>query len=237
MTDWSGDDYAEISGLQRAMITDAMAGLVFSPRRVGSRHRLRRRISHRAPSPDMVPDGYAVGADASHRMIATASLSRHVGNLGPSVRRGRRAQAPVRRVLRCGRVVQCACTGYRSRPRRLQQIAASLRPGGRATVQMVCAGPRASLESVMMDTSQNPSWASRFVGFTAPFVHVDPDYLRCAGGIGGSDAGERHRHRPRMGLRFARGVPALVRGRLDGLDRQAAGSRPRQVRHRSGRRL
>jgi len=31
VTDWSGRDYAEVNGLQRAMITDAMSALACSP--------------------------------------------------------------------------------------------------------------------------------------------------------------------------------------------------------------
>jgi trans-aconitate 2-methyltransferase len=171
--DWSGDDYAEISGLQRAMITDAMAGLVFSHDEwvldIGCGDGfLTRAIA------DMVPDGYAVGADASHRMITTAASAATSRTSGP-----RFVVADARR-LPFGEAFDAvvsfnALHWVPQQTEALQQVAASLRPGGRATVQMVCASPRASLESVMMNTSQNSSWASRFVGFTAPFVHVDPD--------------------------------------------------------------
>ena len=52
MTDWSGEDYAKVSSLQRTI-----AG--------------------------MVPGGYAVGADASKRMIATADAAGAPAESGP----------------------------------------------------------------------------------------------------------------------------------------------------------
>jgi SAM-dependent methyltransferase len=52
VTDWSGEDYAKVSSLQRTM-----AG--------------------------MVPGGYAVGADASKRMIATADAAGAPAEFGP----------------------------------------------------------------------------------------------------------------------------------------------------------
>jgi trans-aconitate 2-methyltransferase len=50
-----------------------------------------------------------------------------------------------------------------------------VKPGGRVTIQMVCGGARPSLESTAMSVCQSPSWATWFDGFTAPFVHVDPN--------------------------------------------------------------
>ena len=173
MIDWSGDDYAELSGLQRAMITDAMAGLAFSRDEwvldIGCGDGfLTRAIAA------LVPDGYAVGADASYRMLTTASSSAVAGASGPRFVVADARRLPFRE--RFDAVVSFnALHWVPQQTEVLRQIAASLRPGGRATVQMVCASPRASLESVLMDTSQKLSWASFFVGFSAPFVHVDPD--------------------------------------------------------------
>lgn len=155
------------------MITDAMTGLVFDRDEwvldIGCGDGfLTRAIA------DMVPDGFAVGADASTRMIATASTAAVAGTSGP-----RFVVADARRLPfseSFDAVVSFnALHWVPQQVDALAQIAASLRPGGRVTVQMVCAGPRASVESVMMDTCENPSWATWFKGFTAPFVHVDPD--------------------------------------------------------------
>ena len=59
--------------------------------------------------------------------------------------------------------------------RALAEIAAVLRPGGRALIQVVCAGERGSLEAVTMTTCRGPRWAWSFDGFAAPFTHVVPD--------------------------------------------------------------
>jgi trans-aconitate 2-methyltransferase len=173
VTDWSGRDYAEVSTLQRAMINDAMAGLAFGRDEwvldVGCGDGfLTRAIA------DMIPGGFAVGADASKRMIATASTAAVAGTSGP-----RFVVADARRLPfseSFDAVVSFnALHWIPQQVDALAQIASTLRRGGRATVQMVCAGPRASVESVVMDVCGNPSWATWFHGFTAPFVHVDPD--------------------------------------------------------------
>ena len=46
--------------------------------------------------------------------------------------------------------------------------------GGRALIQVVCAGERPSLETVAMTTCRSPRWGSAFDGFAAPFIHVEP---------------------------------------------------------------
>ena len=71
MPNWSGHDYADVSSLQRAVATEAVTALRFgADDRVldvgcgdGS---LTRAVA------EMVPDGYAVGVDASPKMIETA---------------------------------------------------------------------------------------------------------------------------------------------------------------------
>jgi trans-aconitate 2-methyltransferase len=56
----------------------------------------------------------------------------------------------------------------------LTRIRAALRDPGWALVQMVCRGERPSLEHVAMLTCATPAWQAHFVGFRAPFRHVDP---------------------------------------------------------------
>ena len=174
MVDWSGHDYAEVSGLQRAMITDAVTGLDVEPGEsvldigCGDGY-LTRMIA------DGVPSGIAVGVDASPRMIATAQAA--------SAERGSAARFAVADARRLpfaetfDAVVSFnALHWVPEQDQALSQIAAALKPGARATVQMVCAGPRPSLEAVAMEVSRSTTWQPRFDGFRAPFVHVDPDH-------------------------------------------------------------
>jgi trans-aconitate 2-methyltransferase len=122
----------------------------------------------------MVPDGYAAGADASRRMIATARTAQAATQSGPWL-----VVADARRLPfgECFDVVVSfnALHWVPEQRQVLSEIAAVLTPGGRALIQMVCAGRRKSLESVAMDVCRNPRWASSFDGFAAPFIHVDPD--------------------------------------------------------------
>ena len=82
VTDWSGEDYAKISALQRAMIEEAKANLALGESdRVldvgcGDGH-LTRAMAR------MVSRGYAVGVDPSRRMIATAHSAQTATASGP----------------------------------------------------------------------------------------------------------------------------------------------------------
>ena len=122
----------------------------------------------------MVPRGYAAGADASRRMIATAHAAQPPTESGPWF-----VVADARR-LPFGEhfdvvVSFNALHWVPEQQQALAQIAAVLTPGGRALIQVVCAGKRKSLETVAMETCQDPRWAQCFDGFAAPFIHVDPD--------------------------------------------------------------
>ncbi len=85
----------------------------------------------------------------------------------------RRPPVAIRRTLRCRGVVQCSALGARAATgARANRDGAAA--GGRAVIQVVCAGERTSLEAVAMETCRSPRWAHWFDGFTAPFIHVDP---------------------------------------------------------------
>jgi trans-aconitate 2-methyltransferase len=172
VTDWSGSDYAEISSLQRAMATEALTSLRFAKDDrvldVGCGDGfLTRAVA------DMVPNGGAVGVDASPRMIATAHAGGNPAPSGPWF-----VVADARRLPFTGSfdaVVSFNALHWVPEQREaLAEIASVLRPGGRVLVQVVCAGPRTSLESVAMTVCQSPRWAPWFDGFAAPFLHVDP---------------------------------------------------------------
>jgi trans-aconitate 2-methyltransferase len=59
--------------------------------------------------------------------------------------------------------------------RALVAVASALRDGGRAVLVLVCGGPRRSLEDVAMTLAGTPRWKGAFAGFTAPFLHPDPE--------------------------------------------------------------
>ena len=172
VADWSGEDYAKVASLQRTMIEEAKAGLALAKAdRVldvgcGDGY-LTRQLA------GLVPDGYAVGVDASKKMIATAHGAGAPTESGPWF-----AVADARR-LPFGEHFDVAVSfnalhWVPEQERALGQIASVLRPGGRALIQVVCAGERTSLEAMAMETCRSPRWAKWFDGFAAPFVHVDP---------------------------------------------------------------
>jgi trans-aconitate 2-methyltransferase len=170
--DWSGRDYADISSLQRAMATEAVKALHF-----GAYDRvldvgcgdgyLTRAVA------GVVSDGCAVGVDASPGMIEAAHGGGTVTDAGPWF-----VVADARRLPFCeffDTVLSFNALHWVPEQRQaLGQIAAVLRPGGRALIQVVCAGPRTSIEATAMTVCQSPRWARWFDGFAAPYVHVDP---------------------------------------------------------------
>ena len=173
VTDWSGEDYAKLSALQRTMIEEAKSILALAESdRVldlgcGDGY-LTHWMAH------TVPGGYAAGADASRRMIATAQAAQAPTESGPWF-----VVADARRLPfgeRFDVVVSFNALHWVPEQRQvLGQIAAVLRPGGRALIQMVCAGERKSLEAVAMEICRAPRWAGSFEGFVTPFIHVNPD--------------------------------------------------------------
>jgi trans-aconitate 2-methyltransferase len=183
VTDWSGEDYAKISGLQRTMIEEARGRLALceSDRVLdvgcGDGY-LTRAIAQ------MVPRGYAAGVDRSRRMIATAKAAQQQMASGPWF-----VMADARRLPfgRCFDLVVSfnALHWVPEQQQALTQIACVLRSGGRALIQVVCAGERTSLEAVAMETCRDRRWAEHFEGFAAPYVHVEADrYAELAASAG-----------------------------------------------------
>jgi trans-aconitate 2-methyltransferase len=173
MTDWDGKGYEQISSLQRHLAQVTLAGLEFR----GDERLLdvgcgdgfiTRTIAAR------LPRGSVVGVDASPRMIAAATQRPD----GPG--------APIRFEVRDVRdlgfpaefdvvVSFNALHWVVDQVAALSSIARATKPGGRVLIQMVCAGPRPSLERIAMQVCARPPWNIVFADFAAPFVHVAPD--------------------------------------------------------------
>ena len=183
MTDWSGRDYEEVSDLQRAMINDARTALDFAPDDwvldIGCGDGfLTRDVAN------LVPAGCAVGADASPRMITAANNAAVIGTSGPYFVVADARSLPFAAAFDAA-VSFNALHWVPEQARALGQLASVLKHGGRATLQMVCAGPRRSLESVAKTVCQSRSWATWFEDYEAPFLHPDPDgYGELAGSVG-----------------------------------------------------
>jgi trans-aconitate 2-methyltransferase len=184
MADWDGAGYARISGLQRAMATASLEDVaVAGTERVldvgcGDGY-VTRVIASR------VPCGSVLGVDASPRMVEAAraaddrlaNVSFQVGDVTTM------SFGPDFDLVVSFNALHWLAeqeTAYRN-------IAAALKPTGRALVQFVCHGPRPSVERVAMDVTGDPRWAPAFAGFEQPFVHIDPDDLTSIAGSAGLD--------------------------------------------------
>lgn len=183
MTDWSGTDYIAVSSLQRAMIDEALGVLSFEPGDRVLDIGCGDGFLTRAIAAQVGDGGLAVGADVSQRMIGAAHDSGSVNAAGPWFVVADARALPIGGV---DAVVSFNALHWVPAQREaLTQIARALRPGGAAVIQMVCAGARPSIEETAMRVTGHPRWSRWFGGFTAPFLHVDPDqYAELAASAG-----------------------------------------------------
>lgn len=172
MTDWSGEEYATISDLQRSMAEEAAASLDFA----GDEHVLDIGCGDghvtRALA-GLVPAGFVVGVDPSPGMLAEAAQHVRGGTSGPQFVRADVRHLPFAEQFDVA-VSFNALHWVPQQQQALTQIGSVVHRGARVMIQMVCAGQRPSVEAVAMTLCDRPRWAARFRGFTAPFVHVDP---------------------------------------------------------------
>ena len=188
MTEWSGEEYADISALQRAMADEAVGSLQLAGAErlldvgCGDGYVTRRLAG-------MVPDGYVVGIDPSHGMLAEALRGARSSPSGPVFVRADVRDLPFTENFDAA-VSFNALHWVPQQQRALSQIASVVLPGALVVIQVVCAGERPSVESVAMTVCDRPHWAPRFAGFTAPFTHVDPALFdRLASAVGFAVAG------------------------------------------------
>jgi trans-aconitate 2-methyltransferase len=57
----------------------------------------------------------------------------------------------------------------------LRSIRAAMKPGARAQLRLVPAGPRKSLENVIEETRLSPRWDRYFQNFHDPYLHLTPE--------------------------------------------------------------
>lgn len=172
VTDWSGADYIAVSSLQRAMIDEALGVLSFDRGTRVLDIGCGDGFLTRAIAGQVGADGLAVGADLSRRMIAAARGAGVVNGAGPWF-----VVADACRLPFAGFDAAVSFNALHWVPAQreaLAQIADALQPGGQAIIQMVCAGPRTSIEETAMQMTLQPRWSRWFGGFVAPFMHVDP---------------------------------------------------------------
>ena len=168
LTDWDGASYRRVNTLQqwlarRALETVDLDG-VTSLLDVGCGDgRVTQSLA------EQIPGGRCVGIDPSPGMIAVAPSSPGLTfEVGAAETMTFRDEFDL--------VVSFnALHWVRAQREALSRIATALHSGGRAVLVFVCDGERPSLEDVAMTVASSPRWSPSFVGFTAPFVHPDPE--------------------------------------------------------------
>lgn len=169
--DWDGTRYAQLNALQRWVAGRSLSAVTLRGDErvldVGCGDGL---IT--AELADRLPTGRVVGVDPSPRMIDVARQRvLPDGNLAFAV-------ASVQHLTFTGEfdlvVSFNALHWVAEHELALQRIRAALVPGGAALLQLVCAGPRESVEQTAMAVAGQPRWAPLFDGFAAPFHHPVP---------------------------------------------------------------
>ena len=180
MPDWDGLSYRKVSALQTWLAGQSLTGVAMAgDERVLDVGCGDGRFT--VAIADQLPDGSILGIDPSPRMITAA------GSLESP-----RLRFAVGDVLTMDfRDEFDAVVSFNAlhwvldQHGALTRIRTALRDRSWALVQVVCAGPRPSLEAVAMRTCAQPAWRDHFAGFQAPFVHVDPArYAELAAGAG-----------------------------------------------------
>ena len=172
MVDWDGAGYEQISDLQRWLAGRALAAMHL---------RGDERVLDVGCGDGYVtgllaaelPNGSVTGVDASPRMIEVAR-----SRPAPA---GARLSFDQRNVLDLGfsdefdLVVSFNALHWVVDQRAaLSRLAAAVKTDGSVVVQVVCAGPRRSVEQVALQVCATERWRAAFAGFPVPFVHVDP---------------------------------------------------------------
>lgn len=174
MTEWNAAAYDRIAGLQQAMAGEVLGLLTVS----GSERVLdvgcgNGKITGEVAS--RVPSGSVVGVDPSHAMVEFASQHFSTpGHRNLSFRVGDARTLPFQEEFDL--VISFnALHWVQEQDAALAGIRSALKPGGRAHLRLVPAGPRRSLEDVIQDTARRPRWAAAFQRVPPPYLHLEPE--------------------------------------------------------------
>jgi trans-aconitate 2-methyltransferase len=175
--EYDADRYARHASLQAAMAARTLGQLELE----GGEHvldvgcgdgRMTAEVAAR------VPRGSVLGIDPSREMIAHA-MSAYAPPAWPNLRFavGDACNLPGRHEFDLV-VTFNALHWEHEQEAALRSIRGALRPGGRALVRFVPAGPRPSLEDVIDEVRRSPRWDVHFRGFRRPDVHASPEEYR-----------------------------------------------------------
>ena len=170
MTEWNAELYRERSSLQQAMAAEVLQALDLAPSErvldVGCGDgRITAEIARR------VANGYVVGVDASSNMIELASRK-----IQPNLR----FEVADARSLPFNHEFDLvvsfnALHWIHEQELALASIHKSLKPGGTAHLRLVPIGPRTSIETVLEETRNSPTWSEYFRGFRDPYLRLTQD--------------------------------------------------------------
>jgi trans-aconitate 2-methyltransferase len=181
MSEWQGAEYEGVATLQQWLADKSLASLTLA----GTERVLDVGCGNGKVTAEIaarLPGGSALGVDPSHDMVEFARRTHVAPNLAFEVGDARTLSYRGRFDL----VVSFnALHWVHEQDAALRGIHASLRPGGRAFLQMVSRGEREPLEDVIEEVCASPRWAASFAGHSAPHVHFAPDDYRAMAAAAG----------------------------------------------------
>jgi trans-aconitate methyltransferase len=177
MTEWNASAYYGVSRLQQVLAEEQLALLTLT----GTERVLDIGCGDGKITAEVavrLPRGSVLGVDPSHDMIAFAS-SHFSTPAHPNLRFavGDARSLPYRDEFDL--VISFnALHWVLEQEAALRSIRAALKPGGKAVLRFVPAGPRQCLEDVTEETSRSPRWAGYFQGHPKPYAHFTPEEYR-----------------------------------------------------------